>query len=118
VLRSYVAVRELLSAVVAMLLSTDGPEVEVFDTGGDATELGDLAGVVARVIGGTVSRNAITDPDENRYVGDTAAWAALLARQGMVHLPVEAQVVETAAWLARQVTKVDGSRLVVRPRKW
>jgi len=102
VLRSYVAVRELLSVVVAMLLCADGPTVQSFATGGETIELGDVAAMVARVCGGTVLRRPVTEPDENRYAGDAAAWAALLAHHGITHLPLEGQVAETAAWLARK----------------
>ncbi len=102
VLRSYVAARELVALVVAMLLAADGAAVQSFSTGGEALELGDVAGAVARVTGSAVQRAAISQPDANDYTGDTAAWDALLARHGMAHLPLDAQIAETAAWLARQ----------------
>jgi len=102
VMRSYVAVRELLSLVMAILLGPDGQAVERFATGGEVLELGQVADTVAKVIGGTVVRKAITSPEENRYIGDAVGWQALLARHDMVHLPLAAQVAETAVWLARQ----------------
>ena len=102
VLRSYVAVRELLSVVVAMLLCADGPAVESFATGGDTLELGDVAAVVAQVCGGEVLRRPISETADNRYVGDAAAWAVLLERHGMTHVPIAGQIAETAVWLARE----------------
>lgn len=102
VLRSYVAVRELLSLVLAALLAPDCEPVLCFDTGGDALELGELAAAVVRMLGGEVLRRPISEALENRYVGDTAAWLALLARFGLTHLPIDRQIAETAAWLARQ----------------
>lgn len=105
VLRSYVAVREILSLVVAMLLCRDAPVVQNFATGGDPLELGEVAGVVAHALGGSVQRAAITARHENRYVGDAPAWTALLAQHGMAHLPLDAQIVETAAWLSRKAGK-------------
>jgi UDP-glucuronate decarboxylase len=102
VLRSYVAVREVLSVVVCMLLSTDGLAVQSFATGGEALELGEVAAVVAQVSGAIVSRRPISELEENRYTGDAAAWTALLARYGMTHLPLDGQVAETAVWLAQK----------------
>ena len=102
VIRSYVAVRDLLSLVFAALLAPEGDRVLRFDTGGEALELGDVAASVARSLGGTVLRRPISEPRENRYVGDASSWAALLARFELTELPLDRQIAETAAWLARQ----------------
>jgi nucleoside-diphosphate-sugar epimerase len=103
VLRSYVAVREVLSLVVAMLLEPGVPSTQYFSTGGDMLELGEVAGAVARLLGGTVRRNAISaEQEEDRYAGDDAAWTALLTRHRIGHLPLDDQIAETAAWLTRQ----------------
>lgn len=102
VIRSYVAIRDLLSLIIAALLAPDGEPVLRFDTGGEPLELGDVAASVARVLGGTVLRRPISEPRENRYVGDASSWAALLARFGLTELPLDRQIAETAAWLARQ----------------
>jgi nucleoside-diphosphate-sugar epimerase len=99
VLRSYVAVRELLSAVFAQLLADEGPAATRFDTGGEALELGAVAGAVAQVLGGKVVRRPITEACENRYVGDDAAWAALLSCHGVPLLPLHDQIRETAVYL-------------------
>lgn len=100
--RSYVAVRELVSLVLAALLSEDGEPVMRFDTGGEALELGDVGARVVEAIGGAVLRRPVTNPTDNRYVGDDARYAMLLGRYGISHLPLVDQIVETAAYLARR----------------
>jgi nucleoside-diphosphate-sugar epimerase len=101
VLRSYVAVRELLSLTFAQLLADDSPAAARFDTGGETLELGAVAQAVAEALGGEVVRRPITEARENRYVGDDAAWTALLSRHGIAPLPLHDQIRETAAYLAR-----------------
>jgi nucleoside-diphosphate-sugar epimerase len=100
VLRSYVAVRELLSLALALLLEEAGPATARFDTGGEALELGAVAQAVAEVVGGEVVRRPITEARENRYVGDDHAWRALLSRHGIAHLALQDQIRETAAYLS------------------
>jgi nucleoside-diphosphate-sugar epimerase len=100
--RSYVAVRELVSLVLAALLAEDGGSVMRFDTGGEALELGDVGAKVVQAIGGEVRRCPITGAVDNRYVGDGRRYAKLLARYGISHIALVDQVVETAAYLARQ----------------
>ena len=101
-MRGYVAVRELLSLVLAALLAPDGEPILSFQTGGETLELADVAGIVARVVGGAVQRPPIEPGDANRYVGNDRQWQALLDRFGIEHLPIVGQVEETAAWLACQ----------------
>lgn len=111
--RSYVAVREVLAVVIALLTEATGPAVTAFETGGEALELADIAAAVAQVCGGTVLRRPITDPDANRYCGDHAAWQLLLKAHGLSHLALAAQISETAAFLARQLAiapRVDQMR--------
>jgi nucleoside-diphosphate-sugar epimerase len=102
VIRSYVAVRDLLSLVIAALLAPEGESVLRFDTGGEALELAEVAASVARVLGGKVLRQPSIEPQENRYVGDASTWIALLARFDLTELSIDEQVAETAAWLARR----------------
>ena len=106
VLRSYVAVRELVSVVLAVLLSAREAPVLRFDTGGEALELGQVADAVARSLGGKVLNRRITQAGESRYVGDDHAWQALLRRHGIDHLGMSQQIVETAAWLMRGAAAV------------
>ena len=98
VVRGYVPIRELVS--LALLLLLDGAGVTRFETGGDALELGEVAAAVAGVLGGTVTRAAITDAAADRYLGDEVGYAALLARHGITRTPLWEQIAETAAYLA------------------
>jgi nucleoside-diphosphate-sugar epimerase len=104
--RSYVAVREVVSIVLGLLLSPEGEPVLRFATGGEALELEAVAQAVADVVGGQVVRAAILSNREDRYVGNEAQWANLLARFGMQHLPIVEQVAETAAWLSLETSIV------------
>jgi len=99
VVRGYVAIRELVSLIFALL--GDAPSGVVrFDTGGEALELGAVARVVADALQGPgVDRAAITDPAADRYAGDGDAYAALLARHGIAPVPLDRQVIETADYL-------------------
>lgn len=106
VLRSYVAVRELLSFVIAELLGPiSGPTVVHFETGGEALELGDVADCVAKTLHSTAPSRTIQHQGENRYVGDHAAWQDLLDRHAIVHMPLDEQIRETAAWFVNNVAK-------------
>lgn len=100
VLRSYVAVRELVSLVFAMLLASNGSTLLRFETGGEALELSELAARVAGRLGGHVNRAPISVSATNRFVGDHEAWSALLAGHHLEHLPLDAQIAETAEYLA------------------
>ncbi len=102
VFRSYVAVREVLGVVLAALLSADGEPALAFSTGGEALELGEVAAAAARMFGFEAVRRPTGDGPDNVYVGDNTAWSRLLVRYGLAHLPLEAQIAETAAWLARE----------------
>lgn len=95
VVRSYVAIRELLSLILA-LLSDSGDRVVRFDSGGEPLELGEVARIVADALGGRVERAEVTDPIADRYVGDGAAYAALLDRYAIRSIPLDQQVRETA----------------------
>lgn len=114
VLRSYVAVRELLSLVLAALTAEHGESVLHFETGGQPLELGEVAAVAARVLGGEVARAPMTQDGENRYVGDDDVWQALLRRFELTHLPLDQQILETACWLARESGSPLPMRLVAK----
>jgi nucleoside-diphosphate-sugar epimerase len=100
VVRSYVAIRELMSLVMVQLLSQDGPAVRRYDSGGEPHELGEVAGVVASLFGTAVERAAITRTDDNLYAGASAPYAALLAEAGIVPVALPQQVLDTAVTLA------------------
>lgn len=109
VYRSYVAVREVLSVVFALLLGEANNSRMRFDTGGEALEMGALAAEVVRVLGGRAERAKPTGDRENRYVGDHRRWLELLTALGLQHMPIELQIAETAAWLATSVSSPSRS---------
>lgn len=97
VIRSYVAIRELLGLILALVTAQEGG-VERFDTGGEVLELGDVAQAIADAVpGAQVQRAGITDPDADRYHGDGAHYAALLARHGVAAVDLATQVTEGLA---------------------
>jgi UDP-glucuronate decarboxylase len=112
VYRGYVAVRDLLSLVLGQMHAAEGEAVIRFATGGTVLELGDLARRVAGLLPCAVERRPISGPGENRYVGDDDTWRALLARQGLEPLELDTQIIETAAFLARN-TGVAGEKTLV-----
>lgn len=99
VIRSYVAIRELMGLIGALL--DEAPEGVIrFDSGGEAMELGEVAQAVNRVLGGNgVTRAAITDQIPDHYVGDTTRYAQLLSEYGITPVPLDRQIVETAAFI-------------------
>ncbi|KQS03401.1 hypothetical protein ASG11_03275 [Sphingomonas sp. Leaf357] len=109
VIRGYVAIRELLSLVFALLgEKRDG--IVRFDSGGQPLELYDVACIVADSLGGgPVKRAALTDPVPDRYVGDGAAYDRLLGDHGIQSVPLDRQVLETAPF-------IDGTKLTPQIR--
>lgn len=99
VVRAYVAIRELMSLVFALLAArSDG--IVRFDSGGEPLELAEVAAAVARAFpGGKVERAAISNSDADRYHGDCAAYAALLAENGITPVELDRQVQETIDYL-------------------
>lgn len=99
VVRGYVAIRELMSLVFALLLDP-APDVVAFDTGGAPRELVDVAAVVARVVGSVaVERAPLSSDRRDDYRGDTRRYDDLLARHGIDPVPFAAQIAETADYL-------------------
>lgn len=103
VVRSYVAIRELMSLVFTALLADDENSVVRFDSGGMPMELSEVAACVADVIGPlAVNRNPLGDGRGNQYSGDGDRYQNLLSRYGVDPVDIERQVAETAAYLARK----------------
>lgn len=100
VLRSYVAIRELMSLVLVQLLGEVGEQVRRYDSGGDALELAEVAALVARVLGGEVKRAEITCDQPNRYVGAPEPYAHMLDEAGITPVVLEQQIAETATTIA------------------
>ena len=99
VIRGYVAIREMLSLVIAQLLAPQGEALLSYDTGGDALELGEVAARVAATLGGNVERGPIGDKPANKYVGDASGYYEHLRQFGIEHVPLTQQIVETATTL-------------------
>ena len=100
VVRSYVAIRELMSLVFALLLEDEAQSVR-FDTGGDPMEMQGIAQSIADLLGPV----AIVRPPQDAaisdiYTGDPAVYRALLADQAIAPVAFSQQVLETAAFLA------------------
>lgn len=99
VFRTYVAIRELLSLIFA-LMADEGASLARFDSGGDRMELGAVAAVVSATLGGPpVARAAITEARADDYAGDGAAYARLLERYGISSVPLDRQILETAEYM-------------------
>jgi UDP-glucuronate decarboxylase len=103
-IRSYVALRELMSLALALLLAEDGAPLTFFDSGGEPLEIGALAETVAQMIGRAgVRRAPITDAGADCYHGDGLAYARLLAAHGVESVRLREQIEETASYfLARR----------------
>lgn len=100
VVRSYVAVRELMSLVFALLL--DGTkEVTRFDSGGDPMEMQAIAQAVADHVGAVSIHRPPRDPATiDHYTGDGRAYRALLAQHRISPMPFTLQVAETIDYLS------------------
>lgn len=99
VVRSYVAIRELMSLAFALLL--DGARgTSRFDTGGEPMEMQDIAASVARALGAVaIERPAVGTGKADWYVGDGDAYRDLLAGHGIEPVPFALQVLETAKFM-------------------
>ena len=98
VVRGYVAIRELMSLVFALMLD-EGPAVVRFDSGGTPMELGEVAQIVSTSIGnGSVERTQMDAGSVDSYVGDYEDYRRLLAGKGIEPVSFPAQVAETAAF--------------------
>ena len=102
VVRGYVAIRELMSLVFALLL--DGRKgVTRFSSGGEPMEMQAIAETVATLLGPVpVHRPPLTNDRADDYTGDDAAYRRLLAEHGIKPVPFGQQVSETAGFLAAE----------------
>lgn len=99
VMRGYVAIRELMSLVVLLLLA-EPAAVHAFDTGGEPLELAEIGAAVAKAIGGDVVRAPIVSDRIDRYVGDRSTYDELLTRHGIPAVPLAEQIADTAEAIA------------------
>lgn len=114
VIRSYVAIRELMSLVIALLL--DGlPGVTCFDTGGEPMEMQEIAQAIAQALGPVaIERPPVDAAPVDRYAGDGRAYAALLDENGIKPVPFARQVIETAEFLAAAQSLLPANRVAMR----
>lgn len=112
VVRSFVAVRELMSLVFAMLF--DGKrEASRFDSGGEPMEMQEIAEAVASHFGTIPVRRPTLEPSNgDHYIGDDRRYRALLAAHHIKPVPFERQVIETVDFLAPCQARAPGQRLV------
>lgn len=103
VVRSYVAISELVSLVLSQLLGSGGASVYRYDSGGQVLELHEVAAEVARVLGGTVVRAPITESVDNNYIGDAETYASLLKAAGIAPVPLGQQILNTAITIAPEL---------------
>ena len=100
VIRGYVAIRELISLVLALLLD-EGLGVVRFDTGGQAMEMQVIAEAVAGVCGPVpVRRPPLGNSPADEYAGNPEAYEALLRNKGIPVVAFEQQIAETAEFLS------------------
>jgi UDP-glucuronate decarboxylase len=112
VFRSYVAIRELMSLVFALMLESDESVVR-FDSGGEKLEMQAIAEIVSKVVGPVeIERPRLGAGSADEYVGSDEAYRQLLSAYGMNHVPFDQQVVETAAFFA---SDEDRNRLAEQP---
>lgn len=109
VYRSYVAVRELMSLVFAMLDSPTG--VIRFSTGGERLELQEIAEIVSDLLGRvSIERPPLRPSKIDEYVGDDAVYRRLLSAYRIEHIPIERQIEETAAFFACEPVSASAKR--------
>ena len=111
VVRSYVAIRELMSLVIALLFD-GGDDITRLDSGGAPMEMQAIAQAVADQLGQVaIARPPLDHGATDRYTGDGAAYAALLARHGIAPVPFAAQVGETVDYLSFSQQRSGAVRL-------
>jgi nucleoside-diphosphate-sugar epimerase len=97
--RTYVAIRELMSLCFSLLLkSANG--VQQFDSGGDPLSLREVGECVAQQLGAEVMLSSIsTKPDI--YFGNYSLYESLLREHCVESVSLAQQIVETAAFFRR-----------------
>jgi nucleoside-diphosphate-sugar epimerase len=102
VVRSYIAIRDLLDTSIGWLLASREPRRIVFDTGGEAVEVGELARKVLRVLGREdlpILRPEPGPEPDDIYLGEGTQFEELARQQGVALAPLEQQISDTAAYL-------------------
>lgn len=100
VVRGYVAIRELMSLVFAMLLSAPG-QVQRFDSGGEPMEMEEIAAAVAAHFDACpTERVDRSNIQADVYVGDAKTYRSLLREFAIKEVPFSTQVAETAEFIS------------------
>lgn len=112
VIRSFVAVRELMSLVFVMLF--DGKQdVSRFESGGEPMEMREIAEAVANHFGSIpIRRPTLVPSTDDHYAGDDHRYRALLAEYRIKPVPFERQVIETVDFLASCLARSPAQRVV------
>lgn len=99
--RSYCAAADVVAVALACLLS-DGPADLIFDSAGEAVEMGELASQVRDTLQlSDITIERAWDPAvaPDRYVGDGTQMSALAARHGIRVRTLAEQIQDTASYL-------------------
>lgn len=96
--RGYVAIRELMSLVFALLLARQAGVTRI-ESGGEEVELGALAAMVASQMQCSVDRPCERGGPADVYLGDDQAYQLLLDRHGIEPVSLAQQISETAAFM-------------------
>lgn len=102
VVRSFVAVEDLVTLALAELIAPGRPEVLQFDTAGATVEMGELADAVRQALGRPdlpIERDPDPDASDDVYVGDGAIMQELLALHHITATPLAEQIRRTASSL-------------------
>lgn len=103
VVRSYIAVGDLIELAWASLLDERPLPLEGFDTAGEReVEVGELAELASSVLGHTgmpIERPPLESPSSDRYVGDPTTMRSLMARYGIVMQHLPSQIADTAEFM-------------------
>ena len=101
VMRSYVAIRELMSIVLGILTGPAMGAVHFDTAGARALEMAEVARAVAAAVGPVaVTRAALGGMAADDYVGDASAYETWRAAQEVLPISFDEQIRETAAYLA------------------
>ena len=113
VVRSYVAVRELMSLVFALLLDGERRVIR-FDSGGEPMEMQDIAAAVAERFGRvSIKRPPLDRTIIDHYAGDGRTYHSLLADHHIESVPFARQVIETVDFLALFQAHLAGGRVAI-----
>jgi nucleoside-diphosphate-sugar epimerase len=103
VVRSYIHVADLLGLALAFLLTRDNQPIARFDTAGErAVEVAELADAIQAALGTRlpIERPPLREGADDIYVGERDPMHSLLARYHLDLHPLDAQIRDTALYLA------------------